>query len=134
MISTHGDQQVTQAIALQSISAKDVAEQLEALAAGDGSRIVIDEGRNVVLVDGSQRTLDTVRAYLAAVDKVKAQVLLEVTIFEAVLDNNFELGMRHNYSDNWNDAAYQVATTLGGSPGAFSFTLENEDGNPQPQP
>ncbi|HRV81179.1 MAG TPA: hypothetical protein P5218_07080 [Planctomycetota bacterium] len=128
VISTQGDQPVTEAIALQSVAAKDVAEQLQALAAG--SRIVIDEGRNVVLVDGNMRTLKTVRAYLAAVDRVKPQVLLEVTIFEAILDNEFNFGVRSNYSDNWNDAAYQVATTLGTSPGAFSFTLESQDGNP----
>ena len=128
VVSTDGDTPVTAAIPLHSVAASDVSEQLAALA-GD-SRIVIDTSRNVVLVDGDQRTLNTVREYLAAVDRVKPQVLLEVTIFEAILDNNFELGLRHSYSDSWNDAAYQVATTLGGSPGAFSLTLENEDGNP----
>ncbi len=128
VVSTDGEAPVTAAIPLQSVAAADVAEQLAALA-GD-SRIVIDTSRNVVLVDGNQRTLDTVRAYLAAVDRVKPQVLLEVTIFEAILDNDFELGVRHSYADSWNDAAYQVATTLGGSPGAFSLTLESQDGNP----
>ncbi|MEZ6005751.1 MAG: hypothetical protein R3F33_16405 [Planctomycetota bacterium] len=126
--STKGNVAVTEAIALQSVSAKDVAAQLQSLA-GD-SRIVVDEGRNVVLVDGDRKTLETVRAYLRAVDRVKPQVLLEVTIFEAILDNEFNFGMRHSYSDKWNDAAYQVATTLSQAPGAFSLTLENEDGNP----
>ena len=129
VVSTRGDERVTQAITLQSVSGADVKAQVEELA-GEGSRIVVDEGRNVVLVDGTQETLDTVLAYLGAVDRIKPQVLLEVTIFEAILDNSFELGVRHSYSENWNDAAYQVATTLGGSPGAFSFTLENSDGNP----
>ncbi|MFT5197740.1 MAG: type II secretory pathway component GspD/PulD (secretin) [Planctomycetota bacterium] len=120
---------VTEAIFLQSVPAADVAEQLQALA-GSANRVVIDEGRNVIMLDGNRATLEAIQTYLSAVDRLKPQVLLEVTIFEAILGDQFELGLRHSYSDKWNDAAYNVATTLSGSPGAFSLTLADQDGNP----
>ncbi len=120
---------VTQAIYLQSVPAADVAEQLRSLATGD-NRVVIDEGRNVVMLDGDRGTLESIQTYLSAVDRLKPQVLMEVTIFEAILGDEFELGLRHSYSDKWDDAAYSVATTLAGNPGAFSMTLQDQDGNP----
>ncbi|MCA9001853.1 MAG: hypothetical protein KDB61_08015, partial [Planctomycetes bacterium] len=120
---------VTQAIFLQSVPAADVANQLNSLA-GEGNKVVIDEGRNVVMLDGDRGTLNSIQTYLSAVDRLKPQVLMEVTIFEAILGDKFELGLRSSLSDNWERAAYDVATNLSTSPGAFSLTLQDQDGNP----
>ncbi len=120
---------VSEAIHLQSIPAADVAAQL-AILAGDGNHVVIDEGRNVVMMDGDRATLDSIRTYLNAVDRLKPQVLMEVTIFEAILDEKFELGISHSYTDSLDEAAFGLATTLAGNPGAFSLTLADQDGNP----
>ena len=51
------------------------------------------------VVRGPRRDVEAVAEYLEAADKVKRQVLIEVEILEVILDDHFELGIRHLLTD-----------------------------------
>ncbi|MFT7677638.1 MAG: type II secretory pathway component GspD/PulD (secretin) [Planctomycetota bacterium] len=128
--SLRGTEPARRVFALRSVSAEDIEEQLVALA-GDGGSVIVDRQQNVVLVDGTQGVVDAVAEYLQAVDRLKPQVLIEVTILEALLDERFDLGLSANFSDNWNEGTYDILTSLASPGDAFSFTIQDGDGDPR---
>lgn len=82
---------------LRSARAAEVQPNLKALV-GASARIVVDAEQNFVIVRGTHADVTLVAEYLAAADKVKQQVLIEMRIVEVTLGERFELGLQHNFS------------------------------------
>ncbi|MCP3917326.1 MAG: hypothetical protein GY711_17405 [bacterium] len=108
---------------LRSINAADVEEQVRALV-GDRATVVFDTNQNVVLVHGSQNDVELVAAYLDVADQLKPQVLVEVNIFEARIDERFELGFEHLGDTDVDGDALTLMQNLRGPSSAFELTLE----------
>lgn len=83
---------------LQSIDAASILDDLDQLVA-DESVLVVNEEQNFVLVDGTAHDVELVASYLQGVDRLKAQVLLEMEIVELILDEDFELAIAHAIED-----------------------------------
>lgn len=127
--SMRGTEPARRAFPLRSVSADDVADQVTELA-GQDARVIVDRQQNVVLVDGTQGAVEAVAEYLSAVDQLKPQVLVEVTIVEALLDESFDLGWSGSYADELGDTTYNILSSLASPGNAFSMTVQDEDGNP----
>lgn len=80
----------SQVFVLQSASAADVASQVAALAGTDG--MVVNPGRNVLMVTAPAARVRDVEAYLQAVDQPDRQVLIEARILEINRSDLLELG------------------------------------------
>lgn len=79
---------------LGALAATDAVTSLQALL-GTNATIVADTNQNMVVVRGDRDTVDAARAFLERADRVKPQVLIEVHIIEAAVDERFEFGIAH---------------------------------------
>ncbi|MEZ6013659.1 MAG: hypothetical protein R3F49_00975 [Planctomycetota bacterium] len=79
---------------LGALSATDAVVSLQTLL-GQNATIVADTNQNMVVVRGDRDTVAAARNFLERADKVKPQVLIEVHILEAVVDEQFEFGVAH---------------------------------------
>lgn len=111
---------------LKSIHADDVAENLKALVGGE-SKIVVDRQHNYVLVRGTRGDVAAVETYLAGVDRLKQQVLVEVHLFEVRLDDGFEFGINAAFDGDVNGNALTIAQGLAGAADDFSLMFSSED-------
>lgn len=59
----------------------------------DGARIVADEANNSLLIMSSAKEWRSIRAALSKIDKLPAQVLVEVSIWEVTLQNELNYGV-----------------------------------------
>lgn len=86
--------------------------------APDGSRIVVDPQRNAIIFQGEASRWRTLQSVLARLDQPARQVLVEVTVAEVTLTDEFSHGVE------W---ALREAgiSDFGGSLGAYSGTVAN---------
>lgn len=110
---------------LASIRAADAAAAVTQLA-GDDATVVTDEGQNLLFVRGSRDSVAAVAAYLERADRLERQVLIEVHILEAIIDEDFELGISHRFDGSLDGNAFTIAQDLatanaGRFNGVFNF-------------
>lgn len=79
---------------LGALSATEAATALTSLL-GTSATVVADENQHMVVVRGSRESVAAARTYLERADRVKPQVLIEVHILEAAVDEQFEFGVAH---------------------------------------
>lgn len=113
---------------LRSIHATDVAEKVTALASS-GSRVVVDENQNLVVVRGPRADLDLIADYLSAADRLKPQVLIEVSLFEVGVDDEFTFGVSHEIRGTIDGDQFQILQTLLTANDDFQATYETSDGD-----
>jgi len=111
---------------LESIRAEDVAENLAGLIRGD-SKVVVDRHHNYVLLRGTRGDAEAVGTYLAGVDRLKSQVLVEVHLFEVRLDDRFEFGIDGTIDGSLSDDAFTIAQRLASPSTDFTFTFSSDD-------
>ena len=125
---TDGRQAASRTFVLQSTSAADVGEQIQALA-GPTSTVLIDAIQNLVHVRGTGADVDAIAEYVDAVDRLRRQVLLEVSLFEVSLNEDLELGFDHNFLGTVNDNTVEIVQALTGTDNGFQVFLDDEDGD-----
>ncbi|MEM1452335.1 MAG: secretin N-terminal domain-containing protein [Planctomycetota bacterium] len=114
---------------LKSLKATDAVDEIQA-AAGTEATVVADTAQNMIFVRGSRDAIAAVESYLAGADQLERQVLIEVNILEAILDEEFELGLTHMIDGTIDGNAFSIAQNLatpGG--GAFNATLDLANGD-----
>lgn len=118
-----GTQRAVGRFQLRSIGAADVREQVTSLA--PGSVTVVDEHQNVVLLSGPQREIELVAEFLDSVDRLKRQVLVEVSIFEVSLTDNFRMGVTSSIPVTHDGRTATILQNLGNSASRFSLVLDD---------
>lgn len=108
---------------LRSIHAADVRDSIASLASG--SVVVVDENQNVVLISGPQREVDLVADFLAASDRLKRQVLVEVSVFEVSLSDNFRMGVTSQIPITNDGRSATILQNLGSTASRFSLVLDD---------
>lgn len=123
-----GSQSQTAHFRVQSIDVGSVAEDLAVLISS-GSRLVVNEEQNLIVLDGTARDVKLVADYLDSADRLKRQVLLELELVELTLDENFELGMSYAVTDAdvGGPNFLTLAQNLSTGAGEFVATLDNTD-------
>jgi type II secretory pathway component GspD/PulD (secretin) len=113
---------------VQSIDAASILDDLTVLVDA-GTRLVVNEEQNLIVVDGSARDVGLVADYLDSADRLKRQVLLELELVELTLNDTFELGISYAMTDakiggpNFLTLAQNLATGAG----EFTATIDNTD-------
>ncbi len=79
---------------LGALNAADAVTSLTTLL-GSNAVIVSEPNQNLVVVRGDRDTIEAARTFLERADRVKPQVLIEVHILEAAVDETFEFGVAH---------------------------------------
>lgn len=114
---------------LSSIRAADAAAAAT-LIAGNEATIVMNEAQNLLFVRGSKDSVAAVAAYLSKADQLERQVLIEVRILEAIIDESFELGISHAFNGSLNGNAFTIAQNLGtGSVAGFDAMFSFDGGD-----
>lgn len=97
----------------------------------DGLKIGVDKESNTLLVFGSQATLVKIQRLLAEIDRLPSQVLIEASILEVTLGDDFQLGVDWSalsgdfgFSSINNSSGRVAAQTPGGSVTFFHGTVE----------
>lgn len=123
----------TRTFALDSMSATVAAEAVKAvLGTDDGSTsvVVADVAQNLLFVRGTREELSAVEAYLSSADQLERQVLVEVQILEAIIDEDFELGVTHAIDGSIDGNALNIAQNLGtAQSGAFNAVFDFDGGD-----
>ncbi len=115
--------------ALESLSA-EVAAVAAQTVAGTQATIVADAAQNLLFVRGSRDEVAAVEAYLAGADKLERQVLIEVQIVEAILDESFEFGSALAIDGSIDGDAFSIAQTLATpNAGAFNAVFDWDSGD-----
>ena len=118
-----GTQRAVGRFQLRSISAADVQAQLEAL--GADATVVVDPNQNVVVISGTQAQVDLVGEFLDAVDRLKHQVLVEVSVFEVSLTDEFRMGVTAELPISDDGRTYTILQNLGNAAADFSVVLDD---------
>lgn len=114
---------------LSSIRAADAAAAATEIV-GEEATVVTDAGQNLLFVRGSRDAVDAVANYLERVDRLERQVLIEVHILEALIDEDFELGVTHAIDGSIDGNAFSIAQNLAtANAGRFSAVFNSEDGD-----
>lgn len=114
---------------LSSIRAADAAAAATQIA-GNGATVVTNEAQNLLFVRGSKDSVAAVAAYLGQADQLERQVLIEVHILEAIIDENFELGISHAFNGSLDGNAFSIAQSLGtASTAGFDATFNFDGGD-----
>ena len=123
----------TRTFALSSMSATVAAEAVNTvLGASEGSTsiVVADVAQNLLFVRGSRDELSAVEAYLESADQLERQVLVEVQILEAIIDEDFELGVTHAINGSLDSNALNIVQNLGtAQAGAFNAVFDFDGGD-----
>lgn len=115
--------------ALRCLKAVDAVTAVQSVA-GSEATVVADNAQNLLFVRGSRDALAAVESYLAATDKLELQVLIEVNIIEAILDEEFDLGLTHLIDGTIDGNAFTIAQNLATAGGAgFSATMNLANGD-----
>src|SRR5690606_10487939 len=118
-----GTQDAVGRFQLRSINAADVREHIVALA--QQSVVVADENQNVVLVSGPQRDVELVADFLAATDRLKRQVLVEVSVFEVSLSDSFRMGVTSSIPITNGSSSTTILQNLGNLNPGFSVVVDD---------
>jgi len=113
---------------LTGARAEDVAARLETFL-GDGVSLVADANQNVVVLHGTRAEVERAAEVVAAVDQRRPQVLVEVGIFEASIDERFELGVSHDWSQVTNTNTLGILQAFTTPDDQFSLTFDEGDGD-----
>ena len=125
---TDGRQASSRTFVLQSSSAADVGEQIQSLA-GPTSTVLVDPLQNLVHVRGTGADVEAIAEYVEAVDRLRRQVLLEVSLFEVSLNEDLELGLDHDFLGTINGNTVEIVQALTGTDEGFQVFLDDEDGD-----
>lgn len=110
---------------LQDVISSEPAEGTQAVSM-DGTRIAADKTRNAVIVRASRAQHQEMGQIIKLLDQAQAQVLIEATIAEVVLNDQVELGVRWffetgNFSNTFSDVTTgAVAANFPGFSSVFS--------------
>ncbi|MEM8709773.1 MAG: secretin N-terminal domain-containing protein [Planctomycetota bacterium] len=97
---------------------------------GATSTVVADVAQNLLFVRGTRSELEAVEAYLRSADQLERQVLVEVQILEAIIDENFELGVTHAIDGSIDGNALSIAQNLSSAnAGAFNAVFDFDGGD-----
>jgi len=118
----------TARFALKAARAEDVLARLEGFL-GTGAKLIADPNQNVLIFRGPRELADQAAVFIQAVDQQKQQVLIEVGIFEASIDEGFELGVSHDFASGLDSSAVQVLQAFTTSDGQFSLAFQNHNGD-----
>ncbi len=114
---------------LSSIRAADAAAAATQIV-GDSATVVTNEAQNLLFVRGSKDSVAAVAAYLDQADQLERQVLIEVHILEAIIDEDFELGISHAFNGSLDGNAFTIAQNLGtASSGGFDAMFNFDGGD-----
>ncbi len=108
---------------LRSVHAADVVENLTQLL-GPEATVVADTNQNVILVNGTEAHAAMAREYLRGADRLKPQVLLEVRILEASLDDTFQFGITQHFDGSIDGNTWNVLQALATPGNNFSTTFD----------
>lgn len=93
-------------------------------AAPNLSRVVVDAGSNTIIYQGNSDDYGQVRSLLESLDKPAREALIEVTVAELTLNDNFQLGVEWLAKEAKLDGSKIRFGTLGGlsiGSGGFNF-------------
>lgn len=97
---------------------------------GNQSVVVADAAQNLLFVRGTRDQLVAIESYLESADQLERQVLVEVQILEAIIDENFELGVTHAIDGSLDSNALSIAQNLStGQAGAFNAVFDFDGGD-----
>ena len=114
---------------LSSIRAADAAAAATQIV-GEEATVVTDAGQNLLFVRGSREAVEAVASYLDRADRLEQQVLIEVHILEALIDEDFELGVTHAIDGSIDSNAFSIAQDLAtANAGRFSGVFNSENGD-----
>ncbi|MEL6428414.1 MAG: secretin N-terminal domain-containing protein [Planctomycetota bacterium] len=109
---------------LGSIRATDAAATATAIV-GNQATVVTDAAQNLLFVRGSRDAILAVEQFLASADRLERQVLIEVHILEAAIDEAFELGVTHAIDGTIDDDTFNIVQNLAtDNAGAFSAVFD----------
>lgn len=92
--------------------------------------VVADQAQNLLFVRGTRDELKAVEAYLRSADRLERQVLVEVQILEALIDEDFEMGVAHAFDGSIDGNALSIVQALGTpQAGAFNAVFDFDDGD-----
>jgi general secretion pathway protein D len=123
-----GNTPTTARFELNSARAEDVVKRLETFL-GEDAKLVADPDRNVVILHGSRDLAEQAATFITAVDQRKRQVLIEVGIFEASIDEGFELGVSHAFASGIDSSAVNILQAFSTPDDQFSLTFDNHNGD-----
>lgn len=112
---------------LSSIRASDAAAAASQIV-GQDAVVVTDEAQNLLFVRGSRAAVAAVGEYLGRADRLERQVLIEVHILEAIIDETFELGVSSAFDGSLDGNAFTLAQNLGTPTGQGFDAVFNFDG------
>jgi len=124
---SNGATPTTARFKLLSSHADDVASKLAEIL-GDQASVVADSALNVVLVQGTRSIAERAAEIVETIDHRPPQVLIEVGIYEASIDDGFELGVSHTFSDLVDNSSLDILQAFTTPDTQFSLTLENSQG------
>lgn len=107
---------------VQSIDAAEIQPQLVAMVSQD-TQVIVDGPQNLILVKGARRDVEFVRQYLKDADRLKRQVLIEVRIVEASLNDSFQLGISGLANGTLGSDALNLTQALGTPDQSFALQL-----------
>lgn len=119
-----GSEPAVETFELQYARAEDVAENLQALAGN--SIVVVDRDRNVILVRGRRGDAEVIGEFLSKVDRLKPQVLIEIGLFEVLIDDDFELGVDLSTNGSLENDPFEILSAFGTEATDFSLTLDDD--------
>ncbi|MSR61026.1 MAG: hypothetical protein EXS08_01080 [Planctomycetes bacterium] len=127
VMRSDGSDVAVQRFQLRSIAGVDLLENLRALV--PAATLVVDPNANFLVARAPRRDLELVGDYLAAADRVKRQVLIEVEVLEVILNDDFQLGMQHAFNDPnvLGAAGVTISSDLATAGDIFSATLDFHD-------
>ncbi len=123
-----GDTPTTARFKLLSSHALEVAAKLTEIL-GEGVSVVGDPSLNVVLVQGTRSDAERAAEIVETIDQRRPQVLIEVGVYEASIDDGFELGISHSFSDVVDGSAVDILQNLATPDTQFSLTFGNSPGS-----
>ncbi len=114
---------------VQNMDLEQHAERLKELVE-ESTDVVVDASNNLVVVRGPRRDLEVIQEYLNSADRLQKQVLIEVRIVEARLDESFQLGITAALAgDDLNDHAASLLQELGVPRNDIQFVFQSETGS-----
>lgn len=134
---------------VQHIDAQRLATTLERILSGGGvaapaaatpgttgkatsGRVVVDKGSNTIIYQGNSEDYGQVRSLLETLDKPAKEALIEVTVAELTLKNDFQLGIEWLAKEAKLDGTKVKFGTLGGlsiGSGGFSYVRLDSAGD-----
>ena len=120
-----GSEEASAWFRVRSLDVSAIEDDLRVLA-GDDAVLIVNADQNFVMVRGTANDVENVADYLAAADRLKRQVLLEVELVEVIFDDRLEFGVTLNPVDaDVGPGAVSIMQNLAGSTQDFTVSLTN---------